>query len=117
MGTNEAEKRLPSEQARGRYRMDLVGWSERDGRYRRIPGFSYSDSIESLVELLRHPRKIGGFDRAVIYLLRSDGSASVVENIHSVMGKLYCRGRVEFTRPTTDGDAAEPLKKKRAKKK
>jgi hypothetical protein len=117
MGANEAEKGLPSEQTRGRYRMDLVGWSERDGRYRRIPGFSYSDSIESLVEMLRHPRKIGGFDRAVIYLLNADGSASVVENIHSVMGNLYFRGGVEFAHPTIDGDAAEPLKKKHAKKK
>lgn len=117
MGTNEAEKNLPSEQTKGRYKMDLIGWSERDGRYRRIPGFAYSDSIEELVERLRHPKKIGGFDRAVIYLLRADRSASVVENIHSVMGNIYCHGRVEFACPTTDSSAAEPLQKKQAKKK
>jgi hypothetical protein len=100
-----------------KFRLDAIRWNPKNGHYQRVVGLRYSDDVDELVEFCRHPKKNGGFDRCVVYLVGADGSEKIVESVHSVMGRLYCHGRTEFTYPTADGGAAEPLKKKHAKKK
>ncbi len=96
-----------------RYRMDAIRWNPQNGKHERIVGFAWGDSADDLIELVRHPKKIGGFDRAVVYLVGADGSEKIVENVHSAMGRLYCRGRVDFVAPVA---GEEPKTRKKRKK-
>jgi hypothetical protein len=95
-----------------KFRLDAIRWSPKDGHYQRAVGLRYSDDVDELVEFCRHPKKNGGFDRAVVYLLGADGSERIVENVHSVMGRLYCRGRVDFVEPVA---GEEPMARKKRK--
>jgi hypothetical protein len=51
-----------------KFRLDAIRWSPKDGHYQRVVGLRYSDDVDELVEFCRHPKKNGGFDRAVVYL-------------------------------------------------
>jgi hypothetical protein len=94
-----------------KYRLDAIRWSPKDGHYQRAVGLRYSDDVDELVEFCRHPKKNGGFDRAVVYLIGADGSEKIVETVHSVMGRLYCHGGVESIDPIPEDPKAKKKRK------
>jgi hypothetical protein len=94
-----------------KFRLDAIRWSRKDGRYQKIMGLKYSDDVDELVDFCRHPKKNGGFDRAVIYLVGEDGGEKIVETVHSVMGRLYCHGGVESIDPIPEDPKAKKKRK------
>jgi hypothetical protein len=117
METKENGNEPMAERPKGRYRMDVIRWDPDAGKHERITGFAWGDDIDALVETTRHPKKNGGFDRAMIYLIGENGSEKIVENVHSVMGRLYCHGRTEFTYPTIAPRSVTQKSKKTKKEK
>lgn len=109
----ECEKGLTAQalETKPKYRLDAIRWSRKDGRYQKIMGLKYSDDVDELVDFCRHPKKNGGFDRAVIYLVGEDGGEKIVETVHSVMGRLYCHGGVESIDPISEGPKAKKKRK------
>jgi hypothetical protein len=112
MEVKESRNEPIAQQPKGRYRMDAIRWNPKNGKRERIAGFAWGDSVDDLVELVRHPKKNGGFDRGVVYLVGADDSEKIVENVHAVMGRLYCRGRVDFVEPAA---GEEPRARKKRK--